>query len=73
MSLIGKIVFLYMRVIKGEERMSEVEEFCCGKCFYYNGDMRDKDAFCDEREEYVSRKFYCYRYKESEELEGEEE
>lgn len=53
--------------------MSDVEEFCCGKCIYYNGDMRDKEAFCDEREDFVSRSFYCYRYKESGELEGEKE
>ena len=42
----------------------EIEAFCCGKCIYYNGDMRDKQAFCDEREDYVPRKFYCYRYEE---------
>lgn len=44
--------------------MSEIEEFCCGKCIYYNGDISDKSAFCDEREDYVPCKFYCYRYME---------
>lgn len=41
--------------------MSEIEK-CCGRCVYYNGDMRDKNAFCDEREEFVSRGYFCYRY-----------
>lgn len=52
--------------------MSENEKSCCGNCFYYNGDMSDKQAFCDEREDYVGRQFYCYRYEEKDYPEGEE-
>lgn len=49
-----------------------VLEPCCGKRLYYDGDMGDKQAFCDERENFVSREFYCYRYEESDCWEGEE-
>lgn len=44
--------------------MDNIESFCCGNCIYYNGDMTDKQAFCDEREDYVQKGFYCYRYSE---------
>ena len=50
----------------------ELDAFCCGKCLYFNGDMSDKQAFCDEREDYVSKDFYRYRYEEDEAKEQKE-
>lgn len=47
----------------------EVEPFCCGNCAWYDGDMEDTmPQFCNEKEDYVSKNFYCYKYKNMEEI-----
>ena len=35
----------------------------CGNCIFFNGDETDERQFCDEREEYVSNGYYCFRFK----------
>lgn len=39
-----------------------MDEKCCGKCFYFNGEKGDGIQFCDEKEIFVNERSYCYRY-----------
>lgn len=36
----------------------------CNTCFWYDGDIDDDDAFCDEKEEYVDGMESCNKWKE---------
>lgn len=38
------------------------KDACCGNCLWYNGDLTDKQSFCDDREDYVSVDHFCYKY-----------
>lgn len=47
-----------VRVIKELEKRIHT----CANCLYYNGDIEDITAFCDEKETDVRNDFSCYRY-----------
>lgn len=39
----------------------------CGTCVWYDGDFRDLERFCDEKEEFVCWYNWCVKYRQDKE------
>lgn len=56
--------FQHYKEMREKEMNRDPNNDCCGKCLFFNGGTEDGNTqFCDEREEFVRKESYCYRFR----------